>query len=460
MKQILSIVLVGCSFGVGTLLADGPATRPAPATQPAGTQPAAPAKGAANVPANAPAAQGPAAGPAAAKPAAVVVNGVVAKRVGMGFNAKAQRDAQKQSIKNMADGGSFKMSDIVRFSIADGRIKAEWTGKFPSGQPKRIKIEGSDATWMVSQFSQGVNSFYTMVRYDFDAADDELWMTNFSFQQAQNVLSISAQGGDTCEIMRMFYSQQPNHVIVNVTGWDQGRAKQIVSANAPDLTQLRSDHPDEVRKFLAPVLRKLTGQPLLRPGASDMYRVFAQIPADPKITSRIEALLPDLISPMPTDRERAAATLHALGIPGALAALRFDPDLLLPEQFNRLSDLIAAHSRMLIDDPAALMKDVEFLLDCAEDDDLTIRQTAIAALEKLLGRKTDIDPTAPAAKRTAAIDALRVKLAKERKANAPKDAAAAPANGQNANGPVAVPLQQIAPAGGGAAGGGAVLRIR
>jgi len=456
LKLTATAIVAGLSLCITAFPAQGdapePPARPVEAAPPAVDAPSAAAKPAPVAPAVIPVqvAQpakeppAPAPVPPVAKPVAqpAIARIAIAKR----SSSKAQRDAQRNSLKSMPDGGSFKMSDIVRFALVDGRLKAEWVGNFPAGQGRRIKIEGSDATYMVNQFNQAPNSVYTLARYDFDAPEDEIWSISMTVQQAQSTVSLYAQGGDTCEVMRLNFTQQVGRVVMGVTGWDNNRARQILNANAADLFTLRSDYPDEVRRYLAPILRKVTGQPLLQPGASDVYKVFIQIPADPKITSRIEALLPDMISSESTHREKAAAQLFKLGAPGALGALRYDASLLAPEQQSRLDDLVMAHSRMIIEDPAAALQDADFLLDCVESDDLKIRALAKEALEKLLGRKVNIDPDADGKKREQAVDALRKQLAKARKVEEkkPADPNAPP---QPAVGP------QILPARGNAAGG-------
>ena len=90
--------------------------------------------------------------------------------------------------------------------------------------------------------------------------------------------------------------------------------------------------------------------------------------------------------------------------------MRYDPSFLLPEQLARLNGLVALYSGVIIDDPAAALKDPNFLIDCFEDDDLAVRTRAKDALERLFSHKIAFDPAAPLAKRTAAADALRARL--------------------------------------------------
>jgi hypothetical protein len=351
--------------------------------------------------------------PAASQPAAprVMQAQLRAARV----TDRARRQAQRQSIMALPDGGTYKLHELIRFTIVDGRIRSELLTDFqPGAAARRVKIEGSSALWMVNSFSNGQSAHHTIVRYDFDAPETDFWMVSYTFQERSNTASVFAQGGDSAEVSRVYYNQHATGVTLNLSGWDElNRIRQILSANSADLFALRKDHPEVLRKFLLPALGKLTEQPILRPGASDAYRVFTQIPADPKITARLLALLPGLTSEESEARDRATKELFALGRAGALAAIRFDPELLVPEQATRLGELIMAHSRMTLEDPAEAAKDVYFLIDCLEDQERAVRVAAAEALEKLLSRKIGFDADGAVSVRRAFAETLRARVAKE-----------------------------------------------
>ena len=162
--------------------------------------------------------------PAASQPAAAApVLLRPARPAGLG--ARAQRDANRTAIAAMADGGAFKLQDLVRLSLVDGRIQSTWAGRFPTGQALRIKIDGSDAVWTVHQFVAGAGAYFTLTRYDFDAPDDAFWTTAFTapLDSPQNQLvTLSAQGGETCPVQRFFYTQQESSVMLTLT--EIGRA--------------------------------------------------------------------------------------------------------------------------------------------------------------------------------------------------------------------------------------------
>jgi hypothetical protein len=355
-----------------------------------------------------PAATRPAGAPIAVKAQAVRL--AQARAIAMVNNVKQQRENMRNSAKNIPDGGTFKFDDLIHFSIVDGRIKAEWKAdKIPVGQQRRIKIEGSDALWLVN-VNNGPNRYFNLARYDLDGPPDGFWMSQISCQEGVNVLSMYAQGAENSEIAQLSFVQQPTILSLSLYGGQNNIRRLLLNTSATDLIRLRSEHPDEVCRHLIPLLRKMTGQPLMRPGAGDVYRVFTDIPADPAMTRKIESYLPALTSIDPAERDKATQKLRELGAPAALAALRLDPGLLLPEQLNRLNALVSLHSRVIVDDPAEMLKDPNFLLDCFEDDDVAVRIDAKSALEKIFGHPIDFDPQAPAAKRAAVAENLRRKL--------------------------------------------------
>ena len=361
----------------------------------------------------------PATRPAATQPAGqgvkVELRGALPAARPARISDKARRQAQRQSIAALPDGGTFKLHELIRFTVVDGRIRSEILAGFtPGTSSRRVRIEGSDALWMVNAFSNGQSAHHTIIRYDFDAPDTEFWMVSYTFQERSYSASVFAQAGDASEVSRVYYNQYPTGVTVNLSGWDgANRIRQLLAVNATDLFQLRNEYPEAVRKFLLPAFSKLTREPILRPGASDVYRVFTRIPADSNVLGRLHALLPPLAAEAEDVRERATRELMGLGRAGALAALRFDPDLLAPEQSSRLGALIMAHSRMTIDDVSRAATDVHFLIDCLEDEDPAVRAAAAAALEGRLSRKIGFDPDAGAKERGVFADGLRARVAKE-----------------------------------------------
>jgi hypothetical protein len=331
------------------------------------------------------------------------------QRRAAGFiNNASQREDQRRNVADAPDGGIARMSDLIRFSVVEGRLVSEWVGKSTNRQAKRMRIEGSDATWLINHIATTTGAFYSVTRFLFDGPEDDFWMTQFSTQEGLGNMTLIAQGGETCDLISLAFTQAPTGITLMLNERGMNRRRMLT---VTDLDEFRRKHPDEACRYLLPLLRTMTGQPILRPGAGDVYRVFPDIPADPAVTHRIDEILPALASSDPTERDRATAALNALGRPGVLAAIRYDTELLLPEQRTRLQNVVAKQTVLGFEDPTKEAADVNFLVECLEDEDLAVRTRAKGMLEQVLGRKIEFDPAAAPEKRATVAAAIRVDLA-------------------------------------------------
>jgi HEAT repeat protein len=146
------------------------------------------------------------------------------------------------------------------------------------------------------------------------------------------------------------------------------------------LSQLSARAPGPTMEaYLIPVLRRLG--PALP--ASDVYRVFDRIPADPAIARQILPLIANLDSEDSKIRDAAATSLKALGREGVHACLRLDEAVLSPEQRNRLSAFYESEGWMHVPDVEAARRDPEFLSGCLEDQDPAVRTAATNLLAAL-----------------------------------------------------------------------------
>jgi len=333
----------------------------------------------------------------------------VAAQAAPAFSANAgQRKDELDAVTEAPDWGTMRLTDLIRFSLVDGRLESDWVGKSTNRQPKRLHIEGSDATWLINHVATTSGAFYALKRYYFEGHEDDFWTVEFSTQEGLGSTTVMAQGGDSCDVAGLAYKQDPTGVTLMLTRRGANRRRMITAA---DLDELRRKYPNETCWYLLPVLRQMTGQPILRPGGGDVYRVFTDIPADPAVTKQIDQLLPRLAASDAAERDRATTALYDLGRPGALAALRYDSESLIPEQRTRLQTLIARQAPLGIEDPAIAAKDPNFLIDCLEDDDPAVRTGAKNLLEQALGHKVDFDPSAPVNRRAAAATAIRTTYA-------------------------------------------------
>ncbi len=203
---------------------------------------------------------------------------------------------------------------------------------------------------------------------------------------------------------------------MNVMQWTSGpggniQTDSLLNAHASSIGQLRTEHPEEFRKYVLPLLEKLSDMQWLRPGAADVYAAFPQIPADEQVTRKVRALLPDLDSDAFPIRDAASTQLAALGPPAVLAALRMDWSDLSDEQQSRLLALINDHHRREVLDAATAGKDLNFLADCLEYDDPAVRAAARSAIEQALGQPVGFDVQSTGEARTDEVDAVRKQIA-------------------------------------------------
>jgi hypothetical protein len=321
------------------------------------------------------------------------------------------RETVKASVSRLDVSGRYSMAQFLKIGVDDGLLTAELLPDLPvQNNQTRVEIEGSTAIWAVRRrVLAGPNSLYTtLMRYDFDAPPDQFWSTVLSMRPGY--LGILATQGDNNQGLRVQLTQSNGRLTFTCDEIQQGSIKRILMAPAASLRDLQTEHPREVRQYLAPLLRSLSGRMILRPGATDIYQIFTTVTPDRAVVKKLDRLLSGLDSDDYAQRERASRELAALGAPGVLAALRRDNDDLSAEARSRLDKFIADHSTMTLERAKAL-RDMDFLLDCMEDDeDAGVRRAAQSALGKLIGSPVHFDPDVNDKERAAAVDALRAKL--------------------------------------------------
>jgi hypothetical protein len=187
----------------------------------------------------------------------------------------------------------------------------------------------------------------------------------------------------------------------------------VLSFDATSVTQLRREHPAEVRRYLEPLLSELGGgtNPL-RPQPGDVFRALPSVPADSAMLERVRRLVAQFDELEPATRECASRELETTGRAGVLAAARIDRRELSAEQATRLDAFIARHSTM--SDVTGATDDRLFLCDCLADDDRAVRAAALDRLRSVVGATVEFDLDATAAQRDEAAATLAVELLTER----------------------------------------------
>jgi hypothetical protein len=326
-------------------------------------------------------------------------------------------DAQRRNIRTrqqMYDGmpivATYALRDVLKLSLLDGQLHLDIGPiDLPRGQ-SRITIEGSSATWLVQTASpRGSSGNFSINRFDWDqTAEGQAWSTSLSRGDGYVALSASGVGASWS------YRQANGMVMLVIIENPTTRPRQVLRFDAQSLLRLQAEHPDEVHRYLAPLLRRFTDVDLLSPGAADVYRVFSELPIDGDVARQVLELLPALDSFSFPERAAASDRLAALGRPGVQAVLKLDRSLLSFEQNDRIDAFLATERRRLPDDPASLRRNPAFLIDCLEDADPAVRAAAKASLERVLGHRIDFDPDdADAEARANSADELRASVKRQ-----------------------------------------------
>ena len=314
-----------------------------------------------------------------------------------------------------------KLTELFRVELRQRRLDVTftppaWAIKPAGGSSTSMLAEGAgDDRWDVDADSNDRQPDGTF--RVFRCSSDDRWDDRYSLL---HLSLVSRDEDDAVSIAGAGRADNNLWVLVNLTQDANGglvhfsvqrprrRMRPIHEFDAPDLLSLWNDHPKELRQFLLPLLREMTGKNALAPQPGDVYRAFASIPADEATMQKLTAILPALDAEERKDRELAGKQIEALGPAGVLAAARVDPATLTPEQRGRLEALVNSHSTTA--DPAASAKrDPLFLADCLEDPDAKVRTAALEALRTMTGRPIAFDVSAgdPADRATAAAAVVR-----------------------------------------------------
>lgn len=295
--------------------------------------------------------------------------------------------------------GKYRPSEIVTYTAREGRYYATFhlperlARQFHDPDPLLIALEGSPHAWSLHRRrASTIDDALSLVTLTCYAPD-----VNWPF----NRFAVSSDGSvDLLVSAAQMFGPPAFRPTVGLT---QGRQLIRLSYRIePDKYQprrlevLEPVHIDTraagfTDKYLVPVYRQLgAGRP-----ASDVYRVFDRIPADPAVTRKVLPLVARLDAEDAADREAALRALGAMGRPAVLATLRLDPAALSAEQRSRLGALWAADGWVHHPDLTAAARDPAFLASCLEDEDPQVR----AAAETTLAAFRALGPAEPGAPR-------------------------------------------------------------
>ena len=318
--------------------------------------------------------------------------------------------------------GRHDLFDLVRYSWTDGWLDVDfllpldWAG----ADGVRTDIVGSKAAWIwkISAHRDGgdarsISERVVELQYRDAGNENSDGHTRATLYSHDGYLMISGRLRQAGENIVVFYrGRAGGHAELEAYVQEEcALTRTLLTARGESLAQMASSHPEEVERYFAPLLRKISRTNLLGPGAADVYSLFPEIPADDGIVSRVEQLLPNLDSLDASEREKASRELAILGRPAVLAAMRWDVSVLSPEQHGRMRQLVESHRRRRSQGAEAGRTDLTLLTECLADDDLAVRSAAKDAIEALLGHEIDFDPSLDLDLRAAAVDDVRAWLA-------------------------------------------------
>lgn len=294
--------------------------------------------------------------------------------------------ADQEFLAKAKYAGHRPLSQLVRFSNRDGRFIAsfqlppELLQQFEDPNPLLLGIEGSKDAWSIHRRKSGTLdeglSQLTLICY---APDETGPFQRFTLTSDGNTLSVGAVQtvGNPAFLHTVTISQ--GEKFIHLT-WrlaaDQWVWRKLDIA---DMRHLPTRVPNLMQQYLLPVLYKLGPA---RP-ASDVYRVFDQVPPDPRVMQAVMPLVEKLDSMDSTVRDKALDAIRDLGRPAVLATMHLDGSSLTPEQKNRLAVYYASEGWYHVADVEAARKDTAFLTACLEDEDPRVRDAAEQMLAAL-----------------------------------------------------------------------------
>jgi hypothetical protein len=316
------------------------------------------------------------------------------------------RERTKTMVESYPLKGHAARDQVFKLGVADGLLVPELVaGDLPQNfQPARFEVDGTPGPWVVRSRANNVSVWC----YDFGAPEDQAWSAAISFHPS--LVSVYAQIGENVGGSRVRLIQNNGRLTFTVMQVQPRVQAVTFTATASTLRQLQAEHPREVRTYLAPILRSLSGRTLLKPEPGDVYAAFTEIRPDPVVDARLREILERLGSDEYAVRDRASRDLADLGTPGVLAAVRRDGPGIAPEARARLEAFIAANSGMSSEQVVAARRDPTFLIECLDDEDRAVRLAAKGALEKLLGKAVTFDVDAGPTARVGAIEGLYKKV--------------------------------------------------
>jgi hypothetical protein len=276
---------------------------------------------------------------------------------------------------------------------------------FPSSHPVRVSMRESDLVWSVKCYGETVQKqTVALACYDTEALAPFQCLALHVGPESTKLYAAAFDGPAAQSKLELTQDAKGITYAWLLPGDTQEQRGQVAS-----LAELRRRHRAAVERYVLPAMRRIGLRGFARRHPADeVYTAFASLQPDPGIAGQLAALLPRLALPRVAEREAASDELARLGRPGALAMLRLDRGPLATEQNLRLDLFLKNLGDELPRQPAE--PELDFYLDCLDDEDLQVRTAAKAALEAKLARPIEFDATLEADPRSVAVDRIYEQL--------------------------------------------------
>jgi hypothetical protein len=337
----------------------------------------------------------PATAPAAELPDPPIPQPAARVRINPEEARRRQAEMKQKILADAPDAGAYDLGEIISFSLRQHTVHARFHPPerlvriAKERSPVRLTIKGDAGVWEFSQVedrnTDATGPYTALTRYDFDAIADPTRFDQAAVHIRNDRVTLrGARGGPRPTTVLLNIQRNPDPVMnLTVTG-QRARAQNVRS-----VYQLRREQSQAVREQLKPLLAVFEADHLLAPGATDFYRAFESIPADPQVRQEVEDLVPRLETEPFELREDAMDELNALGPAGVLAILRMDRSRLGPEAQRRLQVHLARHTHWPEEPPADALKNTDFLLEALAFPDPAVREAAAGQLQRLTGHAID-----------------------------------------------------------------------
>jgi len=346
--------------------------------------------------------------------------------------AEGQQRTQDELLAcpDFRPGQTVQIHELVRVSIENGLIVPRSSLPVPGGQSVcKVRIEGLEGWTRLT-----VRAPRQPAGDDPSTPPTNEWYVGLLRSKHQNPqdredlvldahaggITLSKNHNSTQRTLNVVFKQvmgapeqglEPQ-VTLSVYDRDDQRGNPVsITINEPDFGILRRHHSAEINQYLRPLLREFRIKGLFNIDHVVASQVFPkQWKRDEAMLQKVAALVQGLDADDYSARQEAMSALRNLGPDAALYLFHQDQSRLSTEQLSRSDVLMAAHRLLGHEQAARLGEDPEFLLDCVEGDDPAVRQAAVERLEKLTGKRPEIDANDSHEVRSKKVEKMRMEL--------------------------------------------------